>query len=299
MAEPVQIKNEQGTVRWTLLKYEGILWPPQFQDPVKTANDIRNFPHKDGDLFVCSQPKTGSNWMIDMLTMLRDNNTDINVAMTPPIEIVPAASFAKTPPRTLLTHLPFRFMPKTHAKESGKIILLHRNPKDTAVFTFHFVKENKRIQFKGDFEEFLQYFMSGEIMFSGFIKYFRDWDRTLKENPDLPVLIVRYEDLKGDCMCQLRRICKFLDLERSDTFLQEVVDKNTVDKVKAAKEDNPELKQLIEATSIGGTLIFYRKGLVDDWKTHFTVAQSERFDKIFSEQLKDTFIGYNTYTCRT
>ena len=28
------------------------------------------------------------------------------------------------------------------------------------------------------------------------MQYFLDWDKTLKENPTLPVLIVRYEDLK-------------------------------------------------------------------------------------------------------
>ena len=32
--------------------------------------------------------------------------------------------------------------------------------------------------------------------FGGYIQYFLDWDKTLKEHPTLPVLIVRYEDLK-------------------------------------------------------------------------------------------------------
>lgn len=107
-----------------------------------------------------------------MLTMLRSNTTDINVAMTPPVEIVPAASFAKTPPRTLLTHMPFRLMPKAHAKEGGKMILLHRNPKDTVVSTFHFAKKNRVSEFDGDLEEFLQYFMSGQ---SKSILFFSDF----------------------------------------------------------------------------------------------------------------------------
>ena len=40
-------------------KYEGIIWPPMIQDPVKRVEDTLNFPHKDGDLFVCSYPRTG------------------------------------------------------------------------------------------------------------------------------------------------------------------------------------------------------------------------------------------------
>ena len=63
-----------------------------------------------------------------------------------------------------------------------------------------------------------------------------------------------------DCVGQLRRVLKFLDIDRPDTFLQEVADKNDVNTVKAVKEKNPELSQFIKATSTDGTLHFYRKG---------------------------------------
>ena len=59
MAEKVDIKNEQGVVRMSTQKYEGIIWPPMIQDPVKRVEDTLNFPYKDGDLFVCSYPRTG------------------------------------------------------------------------------------------------------------------------------------------------------------------------------------------------------------------------------------------------
>ena len=63
-----------------------------------------------------------------------------------------------------------------------------------------------------------------------------------------------------DCVSQLRRVCTFLDIDRPDTFLQEVADKNDVNTIKAVKEKNPELSQFIKATSTDGTLHFYRKG---------------------------------------
>lgn len=295
MVETVDIKNQQGVVRMTTLKYEGIIWPPNVQDPVQRVNDTWNFPYKDGDLFVCSYPRTGSNWMLDMLAMLRSNTTDINVAMTPPVEILPEPSFTKPQPRTLLTHMPFRLMPKAHARNGGKMILLYRNPKDTVVSTYHFAQKGQTA-YKGDLEEFLQYFISGEIMFSGYIQYLRDWDQTMKQNPDIPVIIVRYEDLKKDCVSQLRKLCNFIELDRTDAFLQEIANRNDINKVKAAKEANPVLQEFIKATSSDGTLHFYRKGIMDDWKTHFTVAQTEQFDKVFSEQLKDTVFGYEPYS---
>ena len=59
MAETVVIKSQQGDVRMTTKRYEGIIWPPMVQDPVKRVEDTWNFPYKDGDLFVCSYPRTG------------------------------------------------------------------------------------------------------------------------------------------------------------------------------------------------------------------------------------------------
>ena len=76
----------------------------------------------------------------------------------------------------------------------------------------------------------------------------------LKTNPDVPVLIGRYEDLKRDCMSQLHRVCDFLNLYRSDAFLQEVVVKNDISKVTEAKEANPEVQQIVSMLSLDGSL---------------------------------------------
>ena len=232
--------------------------------------------------------------MLDMLSMLRRNTTDINLSMTPPLELRSERRLAMTAPRTLLTHLPFHLMPKSHANAGCKMILMHRNPKATAVSTYHFAQKHKPEPFEGSFEDFLHIYTSGTVPFSGYIQYYQDWDKTLKENPELPVLIVRYEDLKRDCVSQLRRVCDFLELNRTDAFLQEVADKNDINKVKQAKEADPGVQEFIKLTSKEeGKLHFYRKGELDDWKTHFTVAQSEQFDNIFKEGLKDTVFAYN------
>ena len=106
-------------------------------------------------------PFSGSNWMLDMLSMLRSNTNELNSVMTPPVEVFPGASHAKTPPRTLLTHLPYRLMPGEHVQKVGKIILMVRNPKDCVVSTFRFAQKSPTHPFDGDFEEFLQYFTTG------------------------------------------------------------------------------------------------------------------------------------------
>ena len=44
------------------------------------------------------------------------------------------------------------------------MILLHRSPKDTLVSTYYFAKKGQAA-YQGDFEEFMQYFMSGESLY--------------------------------------------------------------------------------------------------------------------------------------
>ena len=107
---------------------------------------------------------SGANWTLDMLHMLRNNTTDMNNTMSPPLEMLPAHNKGLKSPRTMLTHLPYRLMPPSHEENGGKIILLCRNPKDTAVSNFRIAQKSKLggEPFSGDFEEFLQFFTTGE-----------------------------------------------------------------------------------------------------------------------------------------
>lgn len=42
-------------------------------------------------------------------------------------------------PRTLNTHVPYRWLPKQLLENGGKIVHIMRNPKDVAVSMFHFL----------------------------------------------------------------------------------------------------------------------------------------------------------------
>ena len=56
-------------------------------------------------------------------------------------------------PRTLHTHLPFRFLPKQHLNRKGKVIALFRNPKDNVVSNYHFMSGVAMLDF--NFQDFL------------------------------------------------------------------------------------------------------------------------------------------------
>lgn len=46
-----------------------------------------------------------------------------------------------TSPRTLNTHLPYRWLPRKHLENDGKIVHVVRNPKDVAASMFFHFKE--------------------------------------------------------------------------------------------------------------------------------------------------------------
>lgn len=61
-------------------------------------------------------------------------------------------------PRTLNTHVPYRWLPKQHIESGGKIIHVVRNPKDVAVSLYHHLTNMREFASSdpGNFEEFFE-----------------------------------------------------------------------------------------------------------------------------------------------
>ena len=67
-------------------------------------------------------------------------------------------------PRTFKCHLPYFMMPRGGpAKSSAKYIYVMRNPKDTAVSFFHHVRAFPYYKYDGDWDDFFEHFMNGNM----------------------------------------------------------------------------------------------------------------------------------------
>ena len=76
---------------------------------------------------------------------------------------------------------------------------------------------------------------------------------------------------------QLKRLAKFLGRKYDDAFLEQVAKRTNLDHVKK----NKDLSMQIGLRE--GTL--YRKGVIGDWRNHFTPEQNRRFDRIIGAKM--------------
>ncbi|XP_031465582.1 sulfotransferase 2B1-like, partial [Phasianus colchicus] len=94
---------------------------------------------------------------------------------------------------------------------------------------------------------------------------------------------ITYEELKQDLQSSVRRLCHFLGQNLDEYAISSVVQNASF----TAMRQNPMCSSILLPADIMDQTKgqFLRKGICGDWKNHFTVAQSETFNKIYQEKM--------------
>ncbi|PVD32992.1 hypothetical protein C0Q70_08440 [Pomacea canaliculata] len=183
-------------------------------------------------------------------------------------------------PRVLNTHLPVRMLPRQLMDKKGRIVFVYRNPKDLFVSMYFHLSQAKLASTIKDLEEL---FMTGRIqtivtaVTGDYFRYMKEVDAFIKENPQLNIFKVSFEDMKEDLVAAVGRYAEFLGVAVTPTLCTEIADACGFQKLKHFGETYKESSDFYIRTNISPVTIF-RKGEVGDWKNYMTVAQSERFD---------------------
>ncbi|CAC5388845.1 SULT6B1 [Mytilus coruscus] len=187
-------------------------------------------------------------------------------------------------PRIFNTHFTPRCLPKKISDTKCKIILILRNPKDIITSLYHHILVTKSMDQNFDFSQFLQYtFENDRNVSSNWFFYNKRWSEFVSST-DQPVLILNYEDLKTNIIECLSEIGQFIGYPRDIKLLKEIEEKCTVSKMREIEKRRDSGTEVSTGERISN---LYRKGVIGDWKNHFTVADNERFDAFLKENMEE------------
>ncbi|XP_022100034.1 sulfotransferase 1A1-like [Acanthaster planci] len=211
-------------------------------------------------------------------------------------------------PRVLKTHLPSQLLPPQIWERRPKIVYVMRNPKDLTVSYFYFAKMiNPSPKLRNDtFEEFLNKMLTGDgntwgggcfclafvFCWNLSVSYGPWWDHYLffwEKRNDPNILVLKYEDMKQDPRGYVEKISKFLGKNLSAETLDAITEHCSFANMKNNPMANPD-SMLRHDESQGA---FMRKGVVGNWKSHFTVAQNEVMDAHIEEKLRGTDLTFD------
>jgi len=263
------------------------------------------FEMKSSDVLIASYPKTGTNWTIEIIDRLiyQDAETfgkwkalplplrELEMGTAKKFEIFDKLLFKR---RVFGTHATADRLDIERIKNKKvKVVYVVRNPKDTLVSMFNFLKKLPPFQkepmsalVSNGFSVFYQHYMNGEIPIDGSTKGYlhaiKTWHKIREE---LGIYFIYYEDLKKDFRGEVTKLAKFLEVDLSEEKLSEISDKCTIDSMK---------KSYVERAGFQGkhATAFINKGGVGGWKNYFTVAQSEQWDALVKEEMSGTDVSF-------
>lgn len=270
--------------------FEGIPFPVVDFTPEHMREVQENFVFKDEDVLILSFPKSGTNWLIEILSLIYSKGDPTWVQSVPIWERSPWLETMygykslkdKEGPRFITSHVPIHLFPKSIFKSKAKVIYLIRNPRDILVSGYFFWIISYFVKKPESLEQYFEWFIQGNVAFGSWFDHIRGWTSMKgKEN----FLILSYEELKQDSRSAVQKLCHFLGKNLEPEELNSVVKNSSFEVMKENKMSNYTLLRGWLLDQNNGS--FLRKGISGDWKNYFTVAQAEVFDKIFQEKTAD------------
>ncbi|XP_078662474.1 sulfotransferase 1A2-like [Branchiostoma floridae x Branchiostoma belcheri] len=266
-------------------------------------DDIQDFVVRDDDVFIITYPKSGTAWLQRIVSLLHFGGDVSKTDQKEQDELVPyfeqkcgdSATFRKLPeapsPRLLKSHLNFCHAPVQLTQGKGKVIYVARNPKDVAVSYYHFHFMVTTLKNPTSWEQFVLDFVNGDLSRGAWHDHVLEWWQH-KDNPN--VLFLRYEDLQKDTRKEVEKVAEFLGWSVTPEVIDMVVEHSKFKKMatnpNTNKVDGKEVKGGIFDSSKG---TFFRKGVVGDWKSHFSDEQSQWFDAFYKEKLGPTGLQFD------
>ncbi|XP_078614172.1 sulfotransferase 6B1-like [Branchiostoma floridae x Branchiostoma japonicum] len=266
--------------------YRGILFPTALI-PKESLEAMKTFEIRDDDVVIVSYPKSGTNWMFEVVHEIlgrkKENSSPMEPEFWPPGQQPHYIQLRETPsPRLMFTHLHPKMAPPGLAARVNKVktIVLLRNPKDVCVSFYHYLQKSPHLKSPESWEQHNKDFLNGKMPFSG--DYFDHVLSWWKMRNDPHFLFVKYEDMKKDFRSSVKTIAAFLEKELTDEQLSLILNNCSLESMR---------KTLAESDAWRKNIV--RNGMVGDWRNHFSAEESAMFDQKYRERMAGTGLVFD------
>ena len=246
-------------------------------------------------IFVINCVVLGTTWVQHIANLIKNQGEDDDKELMesvpwPDMAFIPMKMFNQMPsPRIFKSHSPYDMMAGGLPQTSpAKYIYIVRNPKDTAVSFYYQVWGFVPFQYSQPWEHFFRLFMNGTVQFGLWFDHVLEW---WKHRDAENILFLKYEDMKKDHRGAVKRIAEFMGYDLKEEVIDVIVEKSTFQSMKDSKgltmiSDDGKLRRPDAPR-------FFRKGIVGDWRSHFTLEQNAEFDAVYAEKMKGSGMDFD------
>lgn len=229
-----------------------------------------------GDLFVSTYPKCGTTWTQYLIYLIVRRAEPLTEGESlgdvfPHLEEIGAdAARAMAPPRLLKTHLP---LPMAPFSADARYVYVARNPFDCAVsFYYHTQGFVRHYDFAdGTFDDFFECFLAGEVDFGDYFEHLISW---YARSADRNVLFMTYEHMSANPGAALGAVARFLGDEHAAAVADPAVRARILEQSSFSAMSRAQSRW--SSARPAGSQPFVRKGVVGDWRSHFSAEQARR-----------------------
>ncbi|KAM9032639.1 sulfotransferase 2A1-like [Sarcophilus harrisii] len=271
------------------LFFKGVPLLPQFHDVEYIQRMQDEFELQDEDVVIVAYPKSGTHWMIHILSLIYSKGDPTWVKSVPSwkrspwIETKLNMEMVKNKANSHLftSHLPAHLFPKSYFTSKAKILYVVRNPRDVLVSLYHLKNHIPSYPLCPSFEHFFEDFLQGNVPLGSWFDHIKGW---LSMRNSEKFLFLTYEELHQNLKVSVENICQFLGKELSEEEINSVMENASFQVMKNHILENKKLIPVENMESI--KIMMMRKGICGEWKNHFTVTQKETFNEQYQEKMK-------------
>jgi len=183
------------------------------------------------------------------------------------------------------THSRYSFQSDVHGEKLesfDKVIHIVRDPRDVAVSYYFFTYYSMPIAHDRP-EDVLSrkfWFIRKYCWKKTVFRVARAWPlHTISWRTFEGAQLVRYEDLYGECLAVLERICDYLELQCNLSLLQEAMNHFTFERLSGGRKPGEEYPTA-----------FFRKGVIGDYRNHFEWMDTLIMGQYAGTEMRD--LGY-------